>query len=126
MTIATRFYTWLKGELVGSDAYGNRYFRERSGRKRGSGILPASMRHERRWVLYDGEAEASKVPPEWHAWLHHTIEQAPTGARPQRPWQKPHVPNMTGTAEAYRPPGHDFEGGRRAKATGDYEPWKPS
>jgi NADH:ubiquinone oxidoreductase subunit len=43
-----------------------------------------------------------------------------------RPWQKPHRPNATGTAEAYRPAGHDFSGGRRPAATGDYEPWKPA
>jgi NADH:ubiquinone oxidoreductase subunit len=48
--------------------------------------------------------------------------------QPKRPWpwQKPHQPNLTGTAQAYRPPGHDYRGGHRAKATGDYEPWQPS
>jgi NADH:ubiquinone oxidoreductase subunit len=48
------------------------------------------------------------------------------GARPAPAWQKPHVPNLTGTPEAYRPPGHVAMGGRRAPATGDYEPWRPS
>ena len=32
---------------------------------------------------------------------------------------------LTGTDQAYRPPGHTLKGGRRAKATGDYEPWTP-
>ena len=41
------------------------------------------------------------------------------------PWQKPHLPNATGTAASYRPPGHDYEGGHRARATGDYEAWTP-
>ena len=56
MTIGTRLYTWLKGELVGNDALGNRYYREKSGRSKDNGVLAASMRRERRWVLYDGEA----------------------------------------------------------------------
>ncbi|MGH6798662.1 MAG: NADH:ubiquinone oxidoreductase subunit NDUFA12, partial [Roseiarcus sp.] len=40
-------------------------------------------------------------------------------------WQKPHLPNLTGTPLAYRPPGSVLEGGHRAPATGDYEPWTP-
>ena len=46
--------------------------------------------------------------------------------RPVKPWQKEHLPNRTGTPEAYHPPGSEYEGGQRAKATGDYEPWRPS
>ena len=45
---------------------------------------------------------------------------------PEKPWVAPFEPNHTGTPEAYVPPGHDFRGGHRAKATGDYEPWVPS
>jgi len=41
-------------------------------------------------------------------------------------WQTDHVPNMTGTAGAFRPPGHVLKGGARDAATGDYEPWQPS
>jgi len=40
-------------------------------------------------------------------------------------WQKPYQPNMTGTDRAYLPPGHTLEGGKRGKATGDYEAWRP-
>lgn len=117
MTFGTWLYTKLKGDPVGSDSFGNRYYREKR---------PPAGRRAKRWVWYGGEPEASKVPPEWHAWLHHTIDAVPEAAgRPRLPWQKPHRPNLTGTAEAYRPPGHTLEGGRRAKATGDYEPWTP-
>lgn len=120
MTLATRLYTWLRGEQMGADAFGNRYFRDKTGARRHAG------RREKRWVLYNGEAEASKVPPEWHGWLHHTVAAPPPPGGPKlHPWQKPHEPNLTGTPEAYRPPGHDFRGGQRAKATGDYEPWTP-
>ena len=42
-----------------------------------------------------------------------------------RPWQKPHRMNMTGTPEAYRPPGSILASGKRPEATGDYKPWRP-
>jgi len=117
MTLGTRLFTWLRGELVGADGEGNRYYRAR---RRGPG------RRERRWVIYRGAAEASQVPTEWHGWLHHTIDEAP-GAEPgfDYPWQKAHQPNRTGTPGAYRPPGHMLKGGRRDRATGDYDPWRP-
>ena len=116
-TIGTRLYTLLCGALVGEDDAGNRYYRER---RRRPGL------RERRWVVYEGEVEASRVPPEWHRWLHHSTDEPPTEA-PLRaqPWEKPHRPNLTGTAAAYRPPGHILGGGRRDRATGDYEPWRP-
>jgi NADH:ubiquinone oxidoreductase subunit len=64
---------------------------------------------------------------EGNRWLHRTVNEPPVGKkRPVKPWQKEHRPNATGTTEAYRPPGSEYEGGRRAKATGDYEPWRPS
>ncbi|MBM3511828.1 MAG: NADH:ubiquinone oxidoreductase subunit NDUFA12 [Alphaproteobacteria bacterium] len=108
----TSFFTWRKGELAGTDRFGNRYYRERGG--------------ERRWVLYNGEAEASQVPPEWHAWLHHTIAAPPTNPGPARPWEQDHQPNLTGSPAAYRPPGDLLGAARRAPATGDYEPWRPT
>ena len=118
-SLGTRLYTWLRGEEVGRDQFGNRYFRTKGGN-----IHPESLRQERRWVIYADEVEASRVPPEWHAWLHHTTDALP-GDTPRRPWQKEHVPNLTGTPLAYRPPGHTLVGGRRARGTGDYEPWAP-
>jgi len=43
----------------------------------------------------------------------------------RKPWQKPWRPNATGTGLAYRPPGHQLMGGKRAKADGDYQAWTP-
>jgi len=121
-TFGTRLLTWLRGELVGADSYGNRYYRLRGYRPEqlGSGRFS----RERRWVMYRGEPEGSKVPSEWHAWLHHTIDEVP-GPRQRYPWEKEHQPNLTGTPYAYHPPGSVLRGGHRARATGDYEPWSP-
>jgi len=113
----TRIFTMAQGKFVGKDAFGNRYYQERR--------TPAGRRR-RRWVMYRGEVEASRVPPEWHAWLHYTISDAPLdGGVPHKSWQKPHEPNPTGSQKAYLPPGHLLAGGRRDRATGDYEPWTP-
>ena len=66
------------------------------------------------------------MPPSWHGWLHHTVDVAPTEeSYTPREWEKPHVPNMTGTPAAYRPSGSTLASGRRPKATGDYQPWTP-
>jgi NADH:ubiquinone oxidoreductase subunit len=117
MTIGTRLFTYFRGREVGTDGAGNRYFEERKPN-------PARLR-TRRWVLYANHGEdASEVPAEWHSWLHYTTD-APLPDSARRPWQKSHQPNYTGTALGYRPPGHDYAGGKRARATADYESWSP-
>ncbi|GAB3457731.1 NADH:ubiquinone oxidoreductase subunit NDUFA12 [Insolitispirillum peregrinum] len=114
MITGTLFNTWRNGRQVGTDEYGNRYFEEKA---------PKAGARARRWVLYKGSLEASKIPPAWHAWMHYTTD-APVQAE-SRTWQKSHLPNVTGTEHSYLPPGHDLRGGERSKATGDYEPWQP-
>jgi NADH:ubiquinone oxidoreductase subunit len=117
MSIGTRLFTYFRGQLVGQDATGNRYYQERA---RKAGHL-----RQRRWVMFqDGIEEASVVPPEWHAWLHYTTD-APISDAGRHAWQKPHLPNLTGTALGYRPPGHDYKGGVRPPTAGDYESWTP-
>jgi NADH:ubiquinone oxidoreductase subunit len=108
----TRLFTRFNGVRVGGDAQGNVYYRQAAGPKR--------------WVIYAGEPEASRVPPEWHGWLHHTVDHPPTERPPLvKAWEKPHEPNLTGTPAAYFPPGSLNAGGVRARATGDYEAWVP-
>ena len=116
MDLGTWLTIFLRGRLVGNDAFGNWDYLEKSQR-------PGCLR-ARRWVVYAGEKDASAVPAEWHGWLHYTIDAAlpETG---KRPWQKPHLPNATGTPLTYRPQGHDYRGGHRAAADGDYESWTP-
>jgi NADH:ubiquinone oxidoreductase subunit len=123
-SLGTRLFTWLRGELVGIDQFGNRYYRDKYHRPLQHGAGRESR--ERRWVIYNGEPEASRVPPVWHGWLHYTFDEVPKDAgKKQFPWQKDYLPNLTGTPFAYRPPGSVLRGGHRAAAVGDYEPWKP-
>ena len=119
-TLGARFFTWRRGVAVGQDEAGNRYYRDRKDAGR-------------RWVIYAGEVEASEVPPGWRAWLHRTVDEPPSESDyTPRPWEKPHRPNLTGTAEAHRPQGslrrsRHGGGGERQSAPGErpYHAWNP-
>lgn len=108
-TLNTQFYTWRKGKKVGEDAEGNTYYESEAGK---------------RWVIFNGLSEASRVSPEWHGWLHHTWDEPPTERPlPKKDWEKPHVENLTGSLAAYAPPGSI----RKAEPVqrSDYEAWSP-
>lgn len=116
-TIGTLLDSWRHGEQVGTDAQGNRYFRARKKSPDG---------RERRWVIYEGANDASRVPSEWHGWLHGAFDDVPEShLPPARIWEADYTPNATGTGGAYLPQGALQRGGRRAAATGDYEAWSP-
>lgn len=117
-TLATKLYTASHGVFVGEDDGGNRYYEDKSGK--GPSGKP------RRWVIYKGYADASKVPADWFGWLHY-ITDAPPNAEDYhpKPWQKPHLENLTGTPNAYRPPGSLLrQDPRRPRTDGDYQPWE--
>lgn len=109
-TLNTQLFTWRKGIKVGEDAEGNVYYRNADSSKR--------------WVIFNGEIEATRVNADWHGWLHHSWDETPE-ARPlaHKTWEKPHHENLTGTALAYAPAGSI----RREKPAdrGDYEAWQP-
>ncbi|MDG5489537.1 NADH:ubiquinone oxidoreductase subunit NDUFA12 [Sphingomonas sp. FW199] len=128
MGLLGSIFTWWNGatfgthmglrgkKRVGSDALGNVYYE--GGRD--------TAGNPRRWVIYSGANDSSRVPPDWFSWLHHQIEGTPDESLPPvRVFEKPATPNLTGTGLAYRPPGALEAGGRRARATGDYEAWTP-
>ena len=118
-TIGTSFWSAMNGEHVGTDAQGNRYFRSKKAK--------TVEGYDKRWVIYAGANDASKVPAEWHGWLHHSYDAVPEShLPPPRIWEADYTPNATGTAQAYRPQGALERGGQRAAATGDYEAWSPA
>jgi NADH:ubiquinone oxidoreductase subunit len=131
LSFLARIFTWWDGttfgtqwtlfsrraHAIGEDEFGNRYFEERQESLEG---------RKRRYVTYRGYADPSKVPPDWHGWLHHTFDKPPTQEPLRRQsWEKDHIPNLTGTIWAWRPKGSLAKGGDRQKATGDYEAWQP-
>lgn len=109
-TFGTQLWTWRKGRKVGEDALGNLYYNNAD--------------DSRRWVVYNGAMEASRIAPDWHGWLHKTWDEPPTN-KPlaHNSWEKPHQENLTGTARAYAPAGSL----RRATPAerSDYEAWSP-
>jgi NADH:ubiquinone oxidoreductase subunit len=110
-TLGTQLFTWRKGQRVGADAQGNVFYQTEGGK--------------RRWVIFNGESEASRVSPDWHGWLHFTWDQPPTTAPlAHKPWEAPHLENLTGTPAAYAPPGSIRKAGL-APARADYEAWSP-
>lgn len=109
-TFGTWLHTRRHGTEVGRDADGNVYYE-------GQG---------RRWVIYAGDNEASRVPPEWHVWLRHTRSEAPSNVPlPVKAWERPWRPNPTGSAGAELPPGSLAAGGKRAASAADYRAWSP-
>ena len=109
-TLNTQLFTWRKGVKVGEDEAGNIFYQTRDNAKR--------------WVIFNGEAEASCVSPDWHGWLHRTWNEPPTD-KPlvHRSWEKPHLPNLTGTVMAYAPAGSIRKTTPRSRS--DYEAWTP-
>lgn len=111
-TIGTALFSMRNGVQVGSDDAGNRYYQSKD--------------TVRRWVIYNGANDAGRVDPDWHGWLHHTHDGAPeTYLPPARNWELDATGNLTGTSAAYRPAGALEQGGKRARAVGDYEAWSP-
>ncbi|WP_170770060.1 NADH:ubiquinone oxidoreductase subunit NDUFA12 [Ruegeria lacuscaerulensis] len=109
-TLNTQIYTARKGEKVGEDDQGNVFYRNADDSKR--------------WVIFNGEAEASRIDPDWHGWLHRTWDEPPTD-KPlaHKSWEKPHQENLTGSALAYAPAGSLRRPDPIERS--DYEAWSP-
>ena len=107
--IFLKIYSYFFAKKIGVDDYGNAYFLDK---KRST----ANNGRERRWVIYEGDVEASKVPPEWNAWLHHVTNVIPRKSRKPK-WIKEHLPNQTGTAKSLN---------SKSSNNKIYTPWKPN
>ena len=89
-TLGTFIYTLFTGKFIDRDQFGNKYYSNSKGR---------------RWVIYKNEIESSKIPPNWHSWIHFQTFNKPSDNLNKFPWQKKHRENLTGTKEAYTPEG---------------------
>jgi NADH:ubiquinone oxidoreductase subunit len=107
----------MKGRCVGTDRWGNRYYRQKS--------KAITWHTEQRWVLYKGLAEASKVPPLWSAWFRHEREVPTSGDEQGHFWERPHLPNLTGTPFAFNPLKSPYTTSFLEKKP-PYQPWSPS
>jgi len=88
-TIGTMIETIFSGKFVGKDFLGNKYYKNSSGK---------------RWVIYQGEVDATKIPVEWYSWIHFTKNKIENSHDLKKyDWQKPHQSNQTGSNNSYHP-----------------------
>lgn len=125
MSLLSQIFTWWNGATIGTLLH-TRRFGEKVGEDEAGNVFWQTAGGARRWVIYNGPVEASRVAPDWHGWLHHTWDEPPTTAPLKRKaWEKPHRANATGTPAAYAPPGSLRTPEARPRVSGDYEAWKP-
>ena len=103
-TLGTRIYTLFFGKFKGKDYFGNKYYQNKSGK---------------RWVIYKDEIDASKIPNEWYSWMHFTKNKIENiHDLDKYEWQKPHLPNQTGTENSYHPNKNNEQNNKK------YKSWK--
>ena len=106
-TFGTFLYTIFFGKQIGKDEYGNKYYKNNK---------------DKRWVIYNGDINASKITSDWHSWIHHISNRIPNEEGQKKfSWQKPHKDNKTGTNESYKP----NKISKNNKKFKKYESWKP-
>tara|TARA_Y100000590_G_scaffold254273_1_gene285580 strand:- start:1168 stop:1536 length:369 start_codon:yes stop_codon:yes gene_type:complete len=107
-TFGTFVYTLIAGKFVGEDEFGNKYYSDAKGKKR--------------WVIYKNRVESTKIPPNWHSWIHFQTKNKPNLNAHFFPWQKKHEENLTGTQRAHKPDGSMLN--NEKKDMKKYETWK--
>lgn len=106
-TLGTRIYTFLNGKYIGSDNDGNKYY-----------INKKNV--ENRWVIYNGQIDASKINADWHDWIHSRTDEIPKNEKNYKSWYKKHQMNNTGTDKFYSPKNSGSK-----KNDKSYESWSP-
>ena len=106
-TLGTFIYTLFTGKFIGRDQFGNKYYSNSKGK---------------RWVIYKNDIESSKIPPNWHSWIHFLTIKEPPNKEKKFLWQKQHEENLTGTERAHKPEGSLASDLR--KNMKKYETWK--
>ena len=106
-TIGTKIYTKFFGNFVGTDEYGNNYFKSSNGTKR--------------WVNYNGVCDASNISPAWHSWIHKTTDKVPSFEKDNLSMSKSDDTNTEiKKYRKYHP--NNF---KNNSIFNDYESWKP-
>ena len=109
-TLGTRIHTFLHGRLVGSDLDGNKYYINKKD-------------SERRWVIYNGQTDASKINANWHDWIHYRTHEMPIVEKKEKSWYKKHTMNYTGTDKYYSP--RNSSSKKLRSTIKPYEAWSP-
>ena len=107
-TFGTFVYTLIFGRFVGEDEFGNKYY--------------SDSKEKKRWVIYKKRVESTKIPPNWHSWIHFQTKNKPNLKRQLFSWQKQHEENLTGTKRAHIPDCSMLN--NEKKDMKKYETWK--
>jgi len=107
-TFGTFVYTLIFGKFVGEDQFGNKYY--------------SDSKEKKRWVIYKKRVESTKIPPNWHSWIHFQTKNKPNLKGQLFSWQKQHEENLTGTKRAHKPEGSMLN--NEKKDMKKYETWK--
>ena len=107
-TVGTFIYTFFLGKFIGKDQFENKYYSNKKGTKR--------------WVIYKSNIESTKIPPEWHLWIHFQTINKPSEQKNKFSWQKEHEENLTGTKKSFKPEGSLMSESK--KSMKKYETWK--
>jgi len=107
-TFGTFVYTLIFGKFVGEDQFGNKYY--------------SDSKEKKRWVIYKKRVESTKIPPNWHSWIHFQTKNKPNLKGQLFSWQKQHEENLTGTKRAHKPDGSMLN--NEKKDMKKYETWK--
>lgn len=119
MFLILKFLTSIKllftAKFIGEDEYKNRYFESKH---------KDYLGRTKRFCIFHGIVEASKIPADWHAWMHHTTN-SPIQYK-KLFWMKSHMPDTTGTLHAFIPNTHthyNVYGKSHLNKIQDYTPW---
>lgn len=129
MNLVNKIIIKLSCNKVGADEFGNTYFEKKLSRKQKQASdknHAGDNSKSRRFVVYNGQVEASKIPATWHSWLHYSSNNPPNVEAQRKPWQKIHLPNLTGTIYQNSPASCVDKKDNRKKVSADYEAWSPN
>ncbi len=108
MNFLNKIFIKASCQKVGNDEFGNEYF--------------INKKNGKRFVIYNGVVEPSKIPAEWHGWMHYNTDLLPVNINTHKfSWQKIHLPNLTGTKNAHSPKNSSVK-----NTSAGYEAWKPN
>jgi NADH:ubiquinone oxidoreductase subunit len=116
MQVLTLLWARFKGKEVGHDEFGNRYFEMRQADYWGK---------NRRICIYNGNPEATKIPAEWHGWMHYKYNfETVKKLENKYIWQSKHIPLISDVLDKVTA---RLKGTRtqRQKEQRRYDSWKP-
>jgi NADH:ubiquinone oxidoreductase subunit len=88
MDILSKLFIRIFNQYEGEDAFGNKYY--------------ANPKKGKRFVVYNGMPEPSKISGAWYSWLHYVSDDKPRGDELKHDWQKYNTPNVSGTIHKYQ------------------------